>query len=217
MTNRATPILQHETHADYTRSPKGHKLRPLAHGKQIFWANAGLGCGSVPNFWNVFHAGDRTVHRNEPEPMTDKTAKLQNGTELKPDYMILCTGFDKNYEPFGDGLQRDLGLKYDPTDGISGQSSRPARLKGWTSCCPFFGIPEFGFAVLSRLVLGQSQARRRELLYGPSRYYGPMVAPAFAAEGDRFIIFLDFMHNIYTPLAGEVQALWGVASCSAYQ
>lgn len=212
-----------ETHGGYKRSANAYKLRPLPHGEGLFWANAGLGCASVPDFWKVFHAGDCTVHRSEPTALVDNKVRLRESddgsrgtgaqTELNTDYLILCTGFDKNYEPFTVELQEECGLRYDPAD-----AARWARLEADTSKRVEELLPVLKRAdgvvkvrdieaINAETVGGEKKA----LLYGPSRHYRRMVVPALAAEGDRSIIFPGLMHNVYTPLVGEVQALWGVA------
>jgi dimethylaniline monooxygenase (N-oxide forming) len=187
-----------EEHAGYKRTENAYKLRALPHGEGIFWANAGLGCASVPDFWKVFHAGDCTVHRSEPRCLEDNAVKLVDGTEIRPDYMILCTGFDKNYEPFDEKTSLDLGLTYDPKT-----------VKKWAELAQE-GENEVDKA-LPVLKKSNVAVRAKEQLHGPSRHYRRMVVPELAEKGDRSIIFPGLMHNVYTPLVGEVQALWGVA------
>ncbi|RYC61997.1 hypothetical protein CHU98_g4211 [Xylaria longipes] len=94
-----------ESHAGYARSTNAQKLRPVPHGNGIFWANAGLGAASVPDYWKVFHAGDCTVHRSEIESLEKGSlVNLRNGIQFRADYVILCTGFDKSYQPFDQAL-----------------------------------------------------------------------------------------------------------------
>ncbi|KAI5867270.1 hypothetical protein GGS23DRAFT_547610, partial [Durotheca rogersii] len=200
-----------ETHAGYGRTPNASKLRTVPRGEGIFWANGGLGCASVPNFWKVFHAGDCTVHRSEPESFQGSTVKLRNGTELQTDYVILCTGFDKNYEPFSRELQYACGLKLDPAEADKWTGLEAKAVKAVDEVLPVLrnpGVPLRKLKAMNAEIVG---GEKRELSYGPSRHYRRMVAPALAAQGDRSIIFPGLMHNVYTPLVGEVQALWGVA------
>lgn len=196
--------------------------------KRIFWANAGLGCASAPNFWDVFHAGDCTIHRTEIESLGGAGAgsvTLRSGRRLEgaraADFVILCTGFDKSYQPFGPSLQRECGLAHDP---------RPAEADRWAALERRAGatvdalLPSLREPPRALEPSAHEEARRarsggggggdgggEELLHGPSRHYRRLVVPGLAAEGDRSVYFPGFIHSIYTPLVSEVQALWGVA------
>lgn len=175
----------------------------------IFWANAGLGAASVPNFWKVFHAGDCTVHRTEIESLTkNNTVTLRSGARFQTDYVILCTGFDKSYQPFSDDLQQVCGLTPDPLDRDKWANLEASaemtvdELLPAIKCSPL-PIPEN--------VNHDHTSGNQKMSHGPSRHYRRMIVPALAAEGDRSIYFPGFIHSIYTPLVSEVQALWGVA------
>jgi hypothetical protein len=202
-----------ERHAGYSRSPDAQKLRPLPHGNGIFWANAGLGCASVPDFWKVFHEGNCTVHRTEIASFdSGKALTLLNGEKLQTDFVILCTGFDKSYHQFDSALQAELGLAPDPA---------PEAREKWTpldaraetvvdDLLPALAtspVPPSKHEILSS---EGSEASDRPL-HGPSLHYRRLIVPSLAAKGDRSIIFPGFIHSIYTPLVSEVQALWGVA------
>ncbi|KAI1878294.1 uncharacterized protein JN550_000476 [Neoarthrinium moseri] len=200
-----------DRHAGYNRSSNAAKLRPLPHGEGIFWANGGLGCASVPNFWKVFHAGDVTVHRTEPESFVDNTVKLRNGTQLKTDYVILCTGFDKNYDPFDDDLEVQCGLKLDSTEKGKWARLETRAAKTVDVLLPVLRESGVPLRDLETMKTETINGEKKQLSFGPSRHYRRMVAPKLAAEGDRSIFFPGLMHNVYTPLVGEVQALWGVA------
>jgi hypothetical protein len=41
--------------------------------------------------------------------------------------------------------------------------------------------------------------------------YRRLIVPELAAKGDRSIVFLGHIHSAFTPLAAELQALWGFA------
>ncbi|KAK4240608.1 hypothetical protein C8A03DRAFT_41919 [Achaetomium macrosporum] len=200
-----------ELHAGYNKSPNAQKLRPLPHGNGIFWANAGLGAASVPNFWKVFHAGDCTVHRTGIESFTDNKVHLSNGTQLATDYVVLCTGFDKSYQPFSRDLQRLCGLI--PSDDLD-----PADAKKWAELearaeeAVDRKLPILRNPPLTRAQVESSTHREANgSTHGPSRHYRRLIAPGLAAQGDRSILFPGFIHSIYTPLVSEVQALWGCA------
>ncbi|KAI1387728.1 cofactor FMO1 FAD enzyme [Hypoxylon trugodes] len=200
-----------DTHAGYSKSPNAFKLKPIPHGEGIFWASGGLGCASVPDFWKVFHAGDCTVHRSEPESLVDNTVKLQNGVALNPDYVVLCTGFDKNWDPFSRDLQRECGLKPDPGEADKWTQLEAKAVKTVDDVLPVLRNPGVKLRDLKSINHEMVAGEKKELSHGPSRHYRRMVCPRPASQGDTSIIFPGLMHNVYTPLVGEVQALWGVA------
>ena len=175
----------------------------------IFWANAGLGAASVPNFWKVFHAGDCTVHRTEIESLTnDNTVSLRNGAQFQTDFIILCTGFDKSYQPFSDELQQVCGLTPDPLD-----EEKWAKLEANAeeTVCELLPAIKHSPLPVPECVNHEQSAGAQKMSHGPSRHYRRLIVPALAAQGDRSIYFPGFIHSIYTPLVSEVQALWGVA------
>lgn len=170
----------------------------------IFWANAGLGAASVPEFWKVFHAGDCTVHRTEIASLTDKnTVTLRNGDHFQTDYIILCTGFDKSYQPFSEELQQTCGLAPNPSD-----AEKWTRLEADAENTVDELLPSIKDSPLE--VPTSVNGERAKLAHGPSRHYRRLIVPGLAAQGDRSIYFPGFIHSIYTPLVSEVQALWGV-------
>ncbi|XXG97588.1 hypothetical protein Hte_003894 [Hypoxylon texense] len=193
-----------ETHAGYAKSDNAKKLRPLPHGNGIFWANAGLGAASVPEFWNVFHAGDCTVHRTEIASLTDgNKVTLRNGAQFETDYLILCTGFDKSYQPFSKELQQACGLAPTPAE-----AEKWAKLEANAEETVDELLPAIKESPLE--VSEEINGGRKNLAHGPSRHYRRLVVPNMVAAGDRSIYFPGFIHSIYTPLVSEVQALWGV-------
>ncbi|KAL2171721.1 hypothetical protein VTG60DRAFT_1718 [Thermothelomyces hinnuleus] len=209
-----------ELHADYTKSANAAKLRPLPHGNGIFWANAGLGCASVPDFWKVFHAGDCTVHRTEIASFDGvSTVTLRDGGCFETDYVILCTGFDKSYQPFSPELQYELGLAPDPDPR---DRKKWAELDARAEATVDELLPDLRHSPVPPSVheqhwqqLNENHAaggdEKNKPLHGPSRHYRRLVVPGLAAAGDRSIYFPGFIHSIYTPLVSEVQALWGCA------
>ncbi|KAJ5736902.1 monooxygenase [Penicillium malachiteum] len=202
-----------DAHAGYAKSPNAKKLRPLPHGNGIFWANAGLGCASVPDFWKVFHEGHCSVHRTGIESFNgSNTLVLENGTCLETDFVILCTGFDKSYQPFGPELQIELGLKPDPDSQDQAKwSELDARAEVTVNdllpALKHSPVPPSPHEPRSKSGMG-SETRPH---HGPSRHFRRLIVPRLAAEKDRSIYFPGFIHSIYTPLVSEVQALWGCA------
>jgi dimethylaniline monooxygenase (N-oxide forming) len=196
-----------ELHAGYSKSANAMKLRPLPHGNGIFWANAGLGAASVPDFWKVFHAGDCSVHRTEISALGEhNTVALVDGTRFRTDCVVLCTGFDKSYQPFDADLQRLCGLTPDPDPK---ERSKWATMESAAAAEVDSVLPAIQKPPLPR-PWGVSECGTPGSKEGPSRHYQRLVAPRLAAQGDRSIYFPGFIHSIYTPLVSEAQALWGV-------
>ncbi|KAK0616596.1 putative monooxygenase [Immersiella caudata] len=194
-----------ELHAGYSKSTNAMKLRPLPYGNGIFWANAGLGAASVPNFWKVFHAGDCTVHRTEISMLGEhNTVSLLDGTRFRTDCVVLCTGFDRSYQPFDADLQRLCGLAPDPD---SRERAKWATMESAAAGEVDAVLPAIQKPPLPR-PWGKSECGTNK--EGPSRHYRRLVAPRLAAQGDRSVYFPGFIHSIYTPLVSEAQALWGV-------
>lgn len=196
-------------YAGYHKSPNAENLRPLPVGSGIFWANAGLGCASVPDFWKVFHSGDCTIHRTEIASLTDSNhVTLRNGVEFETDYIIACTGYDKSYHQFSPELQRTCGLVYSPLD-----QQKWAMLEDQAETKVDELLPALKTSPLApeTVEITPEIEDGKRILHGPNRHYRRLVVPKLAAEGDRSIYFPGFIHTIYTPLVSEVQALWGVA------
>ncbi|CAJ2505543.1 Uu.00g129370.m01.CDS01 [Anthostomella pinea] len=225
-----------DRHAGYAKSPNAEKLRPLPygngyvdlvllvvvdpkatppptkdgntdHGPRIFWANAGLGAASVPHFWKVFHAGDCTVHRSEIASMTDgATMTLRNGARFQTDYVILCTGFDKSYQPFDAALQAELALKPNAAEETKWSLLEARAEQRVDELLPVLKDS----SLTPPKQHSASAGATATLAHGPSRHYRRLVVPSLVAQGDRSVYFPGFIHSIYTPLVSEVQALWGV-------
>ncbi|KAI1503396.1 cofactor FMO1 FAD enzyme [Biscogniauxia marginata] len=193
-------------HAGYDKSPNAQKLKPYPIGNGIFWANAGLGCASVPNFWKVFHAGDCTVHRTEIKSLSENLVTLCDGNQFETDYIILCTGFDKSYHQFSPDLQQACGLVPRPDDQVKWNKLEAEAEQKVNELLPT--IKESPLRVVET---PPASGHTQKLLHGPSRHYRRLIVPEFAAQGDRSIYFPGFIHTIYTPLVSEVQSLWGVA------
>ncbi|KAI0476271.1 cofactor FMO1 FAD enzyme [Xylariaceae sp. FL0804] len=205
----------------YAKNANTEKLRPLPRSNGIFWANSGLGTPSVPNYWKVFHSGDCTVHRTNIASMEDDTIVLRNGQRIETDYVIMATGFVKSCRAFPDDLKALCGLAPDPTtadrwDGLMAAArARVDELLPVLADPPADVVGPFGRAAAQQDSEVAAPARDdpdpQALAYGPCRHYRRMVSPYLAARGDRSLYFAGLVHNIYTPMVGEVQALWGVA------
>ncbi|PHH59142.1 hypothetical protein CDD81_3700 [Ophiocordyceps australis] len=197
-----------DRHAGYSKSANASKLRPEPHGNGIYWANAGLGAASVPDFWKTVHEGRCTIHRSDIASLGhDNTIHLQNGTSFTTDYVVLSTGFDKSFHVFSESLQRELALVHDES-----QADKSTRLDTAADAAIDALLPSLKHTPFSgRSLEREHTAGGRKLLHGPSRHFRRLIVPALAAQGDRSIVFPGFIHSIYTPMVSEVQALWGAA------
>ncbi|KAL2423866.1 FAD-dependent monooxygenase DEP4 [Exophiala dermatitidis] len=202
-----------EMHAGHSKSANAAEWRPLPSGNGIFWANAGLGCVSVPDFWKVFPAGDCTVHRTEITSFDHvDTVTLRDGGRLKTDYVILCTGFDQSYQPFSPELQRELGLAPDPDlAALAKWADLDARAEFVVNEL----LPDLKHSPVSPSVHEQRHERgstKNKPLHGPKfATTADLSRPNSAVSGDRAIYFPGSIHSIYTPPVSEAQALWGCA------
>ncbi|KAF4958442.1 hypothetical protein FGADI_2364 [Fusarium gaditjirri] len=191
------------SHADYWRTPNAEKLRPRPYSDGVFWGSGGIGIATAPDFRETLHNGDVTVHSTEIDTLSHRdVVNLKNGYSIATDIVIHCTGFDKGYDAFEPSLRRELGLEYD-----SNEFSR------WTM------LDEKAERTVDELLpylrnapsqYGDSKASKRTG-HGPNRHYRRLVVPELAARGDRSILFPGHIHSAFTPLAAELQALWGVS------
>ncbi|KAH7319612.1 cofactor FMO1 FAD enzyme, partial [Stachybotrys elegans] len=192
----------------YSKSPDADRLRPLGNGNGIFWANSGLGTPSVPNYWKVFHAGDCTVHRTQIDSLVDNQVVLKNGDKFDTELIIMATGFVRSAQAFPDDLKPLLGLAPDPRlEEHWTKLDQEARNKVDELLPVLSNPPRDLLQAFDRAQVSKEQ----KLSYGPARHYRRMISPYLAAQGDRSLFFAGLMHNIYTPMTVEVQALWGVA------
>ncbi len=167
----------------------------------MFWGSGGIGIASVPDFWKVLHAGNVTVHQTEIDSFSHHdVVNLKNGHSVATDIVIQCTGFDKGYKAFSKELQEECGLHYDSNKGSRWTELDAQGEREVNRLLPFLRYaPMPSTKVITKPT------------HGPSRHYRRLVVPHMAAHGDRSIIFPGLIHSVFTPLTGEVQALWGVA------
>ncbi|KAK7757295.1 FAD-dependent monooxygenase dep4 [Diatrype stigma] len=168
----------------------------------VFWGSGGVGIATVPNFWKVFHAGDVTVHSTEVESLSHgDVVNLRDGHCYTTDIVIHCTGFDKGYTTFTPEQQGELGLHYDRNEFSKWNMLEEKAGKRVDELLPYLKmspVPSFDPGAGERLP------------QGPNRHYRRLVVPHLAAQGDRSILFPGHIHSAFTPLAAELQALWGV-------
>lgn len=172
----------------------------MAHS--VFWGSGGIGIATIHNFWEVFHSGDITVHSTEVESLSHKdVVNLKNGYAVATNIIIHCTGFDKGYSTFSQQLQEDLGLAYDTAQWSKWKMLDEKARRQVDELFPYLKYPPTSDH-------GQSAGERDP--QGPNRHYRRLVVPELAANGDRSILFPGHIHSAFTPLAAELQALWGV-------
>ncbi|KAF9884962.1 hypothetical protein FE257_000872 [Aspergillus nanangensis] len=189
-------------HAGYSKSPSAELLRPHPPGYGMFWGSGGLGIVTVPDFWQVFHAGDVQIHRTEIDLLSHQNViNFKNDHSIETDLIITCTGYDKGYKAFSDELQRECNLAYDP-------EKQPPR---WLDLDARAEEDINRMFPMLRVSPEPPVKREGGPRHGPNRHYRRLVVPHLAAEGDRSILFPGLIHSGFTPLTGEVQALWGTA------
>jgi hypothetical protein len=170
----------------------------------MFWARAGLGAPSAPNFWKTMHSGELNVIRSEVESLSHvNVVNLKNGISVQTDMVIACIGFEKPYRPFDRELRKELGLAYDEVD-----AARWAELDAQASHKVDELLPmlkEYAPATSS------VDVKTEAVLHGPNRHYRRLIPLKLAASGDRSICFPGLVHVIVTPTISEFQALWNAA------
>jgi len=143
-----------------------------------------------------------TIHQTEVESLSHKdVVNLKNGYSVAADIVIHCTGFDKGYTTFSKELQDELGLAYDIN-----KFSKWTMLDTKAEENVNTQLPYLRKSPVSSITIQQSKP-----LQGPNRHYRRLVVPQLAANGDRSILFPGHIHSAFTPLAAELQALWGVS------
>ncbi|KAL2802401.1 putative dimethylaniline monooxygenase [Aspergillus granulosus] len=188
-----------EWEAGYHTNPNMAKLRPVPEGYGIFWANAGLGLASAPDFWKIINSGDMTVHRTSITAFKDADkVHLANGTVLPTDHVVLCTGWTDNLDLFSDITRQEWGLP-----SSADLSPKWAKLDAAGDAIVLEKLP---FLRRNAPDTANSHSQRR-----PWRLYRRLVSPHMSAAGDRSVFFPGQIHSVYTPLVAEIQALWGVA------
>jgi hypothetical protein len=138
----------------------------------------------------------------------DDQVVLRNGEKFSTDLIIMATGFVKSCQAFPDTIKPLCGLAPNPLDEVRWAKLEEEANKKVDELLPVLSRPPVDLQV----TFGRAQvAKEQKLSYGPCRHYRRMISPYLAAQGDRSLFFSGLMHNIYTPMVVEVQALWGVA------
>ncbi|KAL8852237.1 MAG: hypothetical protein Q9221_002839 [Calogaya cf. arnoldii] len=150
-----------------------------------------------PDFWKVFYNGNCTVHRTNISSFSDNNhVNLKDGTVLKTDCVILCTGWTHNLGTFKEELREQCGLPSKADHSIKWQKLDAQAEDKANQLLPSLADPP-------DTVVPSTERR-------PWRLYRRLDSPAMAAQGDRSFFFPGQICSVYTPLVAEFQALWGV-------
>ncbi|KXH27268.1 cofactor FMO1 enzyme is FAD [Colletotrichum simmondsii] len=191
------------SHAEYWRTPNAEKLRPRPYSDGVFWGSGGIGIATAPDFWKVFHRGDVTIHSTEIECLSHQdVVSLKNGYSVATDIVIHCTGFDKGYDTFDHELREELGLQYDTKVFSRWTVLDEKAERAVDELLPYLKTAPEQYSDVKATGMAEQ---------GPNRHFRRLVVPALAARGERSILFPGHIHSAFTPLAAELQALWGVS------
>lgn len=170
----------------------------------MFWARAGLGAPSAPDFWRTMHSGKLHVIRSEIESLSHTdVVNLKNGISVQSDMVIACTGFEKPYRPFSKELRQELGLTYDDTEAAKWAKLHEKAEKKVDDLLPILK----NNSPRAKTVEQTSE----QVLRGPNRHYRRLIPVKLAARQQRTICFPGLVHVIVTPTVSEFQALWNAA------
>jgi len=180
-------------YAGYSNSANSEQLRPRPNN--AFWCNGGLGCASLPKFWELLHSGGARLHSDEIVKMEGTEVLLKSGNRLETDFAILCTGWDDDVSLFSPEEMADLGLPsfsresapLSPTDELA-----DARINA-------------AFPLLAEG--GEKVDKRKQRAWN---LYRRVVPSELVKRGDTSLVFLGQIHTLSTMMLGGVQALWAV-------
>ncbi|KAI1126932.1 hypothetical protein F5Y10DRAFT_266643 [Nemania abortiva] len=194
-------------HANYDANEDMEKLRPQPYEYGMFWGSGGVGIASAPDFWKILHSGDVTIRKGEVDSFSHgNVVNLKDGHSFETDFVILCTGYDKGYKSFTPQLQEQCGLYYN----LGKTGSRWAEIDARAAAIVDHKLPFLNYLDKPSCNIVSKPS------HGPSRHYRRLIVPEMAARGDRSIMFPGQIHSVFTPLTGEVQALWGAAFMLGY-
>jgi dimethylaniline monooxygenase (N-oxide forming) len=138
------------------------------------------------------------VHRTEIEEFYDgDQVRLKDGTILRTDAAVLCTGWTENLGLFDEATRVQYGLP-----SAADQNQQWKDLDALADEIVLEKLP---------LLKHSPDTFNAVSTVKPWRLYRRMISPVMAAKNDRSIFFPGQIHSVYTPLVGEMQALWGVA------
>lgn len=153
----------------------------------------------VPRFWELFHSGLVTVHRDEITMLSGDVVQLKSGQQITTDYCIFCTGWDDGISLFSPEASKTLGI---PTEDET--TSEEAASQDAAAEARILSL----FPGLRNPPQSESRQKKKQRAW---RLYRRVISPTLASSGDRSIIFLGQIHTLSTAMLSEIQALWGVA------
>jgi len=149
---------------------------------------------SVPHFWELFHAGKATIHRDEIVSMQNKSITLASGSSLDSDFVVFATGWDDDISIFSPKLREELGLP--KSNGASQYEEASTIEKKIDDFLPLLKDPPHNL-----------NCYRKQKAWN---LYQRIVPVALAESGDNSLVLLGQIHSISTMMLSGVQALWAV-------
>ncbi|ETI24467.1 hypothetical protein G647_03836 [Cladophialophora carrionii CBS 160.54] len=178
----------------YDSHPELKKLKPW---DPAFYVGSSLSIHNYPtSFFDLVREGKVRVHIDEVVGFGPHSVSLKSGDTLKPDVVILATGWKK--EPtlqFVAGSEADVGLHHSPADldDLAKEADREILRK----------LPSLNAQPQRRRELEEKLSER---MHQPLRMYRFTVPPAMVPK--RNIAFAGMLSCITTSTVATVQALW---------
>ncbi len=122
---------------------------------------------------------------------------LKNKQVLETDGVVLCTGWTDNLGLFDENTR--------VTYGLPSSADLDQHWKDLDALADMVVLEKLPLLKHSPNTVNAASTMK------PWRLYRRMISPIMAAKGDRSVFFPGQIHSVFTPLVGEVQALWGVA------
>ncbi|OHE98118.1 cofactor FMO1 FAD enzyme, partial [Colletotrichum orchidophilum] len=195
--------LVSQRHAGYGAGDHVKMLMPEIERQGVFWAHAGLGVVTLPDFWPTLHSERLSVIRDELVETKDNAVLLKPAKSIKTDYIISCTGWGDHFGMFDQQHKSKIGLPHWSTEdgGIINWKSYDATAdKDVNRHLPFLvSTPKLAYD--ERLSLDRQHKWR---------LYRRVVPVEMADAGDRSLAIMGQIHTVQTPLVSEVQSLWSI-------
>ena len=142
------------------------------------------------------------MHRTSISSLVNDTVRLDNGTVIGADYVVMCTGWTHNLSPFSPRLRDAIGLPCETTiENKWVEKDAQADLIVDELLPNLNSIPK----------AMPEEAKETSPPGQPWRLYRRLVSPQMADCQDRSIYFPGQVHSAFTPLLCEIQTLWGAA------
>jgi dimethylaniline monooxygenase (N-oxide forming) len=190
--------------AQYGKSENSNVLKPKMGLDSLFWSPATLGVMTHPGLWKDIHEGSRVhVRENTITGLDAKGVKLDNGTTIPTDMVVLATGW-KSFPTkflFSDEDRLKFGLpsvkSFDSKVQHRWLTLRQQADLGVTNTLP----------ILSESPRWDSHNPRVEDDFHLYR----SIIPASSDDSDRSLAYVGFLRTTVAPMVYEAQALWATA------